>query len=541
MDASNIQVDVSKSTTSVAQNNNAPSYSSALLGCNGSNKANNVVQQSANLPITEAQQQNAKLIKSSPPDITSQATNALVTKAFLPDVTAQASITTDGYQNSNSHPTDDSGSSTPQPQIAAELCKDDSGYHDFTLMSNEYDNRTGGSAMQDVEAFNQNDSISSATGAQSGSQNTCYFIDDTRAVAIALNEKAYNNYSGNGNDNVMSMSTSDIDNDTSANVPAVTILGRGETPVADWSSKCDGLEFGGPINEDLLSMEYLKPYDIDQHSYNSGIQPRDSYYQEVMVAKANNCNIGMEQSYEGKVNERIVYETQQCIVSQDITQGNIPLPDMDRAIISFGECPNQEISLVPDVNASQINPHVFDADNNELNNGQNANDKRNSDYGRYSNTCDMPAGLEYNSNIRYSGEGFNQDNAGNIMTAQSVTSASTNSSEENYPQSVPLNNELNDFSATNWASQIDNGVSADDEKRPESFLEANLLYSAAAINEANKVNYNYQEILSFVSNSWEKVEKELMSGAGGKYYYSRSVPNNKNTSNIAKLNNVQKH
>jgi hypothetical protein len=105
-------------------------------------------------------------------------------------------------------------------------------------------------------------------------------------------------------------------------------------------------------------------------------------------------------------------------------------------------------------------------------------------------------------------------------------------------------NKLNDYSATNWyhqleSLQIENETSHGEDQQSSPFIEGNLVYnSTAAINEANnKVNYNYQEILSFVSNSWQQVEKELTSGAKVNYYYSNSASTNKAKSNIAKLNN----
>ena len=523
-----------------------------MLGSNNCHKANsnipnkNVKQSSAKLPMTAQLQQKAILIDSNPPDITAQATNILKTQAPLPDVTAQTSKKADCNENANGDSIDDSGTCIPPPTTTADMCRDDSGYHDSVPISNEYEDGATVAVMQQMNTSYQNDSVSSLTENQSGPQNSRFFVDDNKAVAIVLSEEAYNNNnnSGNNGNTVINMHPVDMDNDSSTNVPAVTILGRGETPVADWSSRCDGLEFGGPINEDLLSMEYMTPYNMNSHDFNNCIQPHDSYYQEVMVVKPNNGNIAMDTSFQNEVNEHIIYGAQQGIASRNIPQqGNISLPDMDRAIISFGECPEQNNGLVSNMIASsQITPHVFNADSNELTNSQDANDnKRNPEsYQKYPNTCGMSAGLEYNSNIRFTGEGLAQDGSGNMMATQSIASVSTNSSEENYPQSVPLNTELNDYSATNWANEMENEESADDEKQSESFLEANLLYNPSAIGEANKVNYNYQEILSFVSNSWEKVEKELVSGAKGKYYYSRSVPN-KNTSNIAKLNNVQKH
>ena len=138
------------------------------------------------------------------------------------------------------------------------------------------------------------------------------------------------------------------------------------------------------------------------------------------------------------------------------------------------------------------------------------------------------------------------EHGNNVRSSHSVTSISPSSLEENDPRSVPLSNELNDFSATKWAHQvesfqIESETSHGEGQQSSPFIEGSLVYnSTAAINEANnKVNYNYQEILSFVSNSWQQVEKELTSGAPGKCYYSKSGSNN---SNIAKLNNnVQKH
>jgi hypothetical protein len=252
--------------------------------------------------------------------------------------------------------------------------------------------------------------------------------------------------------------------------------------------------------------------------------------------------------------EHITYKTQQCMAIQNVAQDEqIPLPDMDRAIVSFGESLEHANKMESGINSSsQAAIQTFGTDSNELNNIQDPNDKMHKDreahYEIYENLEPMNlSGLNSNTNLNYS-EALPEHVTGNIMS-HSVTSISPNSLEENDPQSVPLNNELNDYSATNWphqleSLQIENETSHGEDQQSSPFIEGNLVYnSTAAINEANnKVNYNYQEILSFVSNSWQQVEKELTSGAPGKYYYSRSVSNNKNNSNIAKLNNnVQKH
>lgn len=240
------------------------------------------------------------------------------------------------------------------------------------------------------------------------------------------------------------------------------------------------------------------------------------------------------------------------MVIQDVAQeGPIPLPDMDKAIVSFGESLEHANKINAGINSSSQAALQTGTDTNELN-IQDLNDKMRKDgephYERYENSESTNlSGLKINTNLKYS-ERLPEDGTGNI-SLHSVTSISPNSIEETDPQSVPLiNNELNDFSATNWANQvesfqIDNEPSHGEDQKSSPFIEGNLVYnSTAAINEANnKVNYNYQEILSFVSNSWQQVEKELTSGAG-KYYYSKSVSNNKNNSSIAKLNNnVQKH
>jgi hypothetical protein len=197
-----------------------------------------------------------------------------------------------------------------------------------------------------------------------------------------------------------------------------------------------------------------------------------------------------------------------------------------------------------EITSSQVAHHAFDTDHNELNHSLNPNDNMGSDrdicYEKYEDSVTQLSELKINTNDKYSEGVFSQVNTGNMAT-QSITSISPNSSEENDRQSVPFN-ELNDFSATNWANevekfQMENEVSPGDDQQSASFLEANLLYNTTtSINEANKVNYNYQEILSFVSNSWQKMEKELTSGTKGKYYYSKS-----NKTNSKLNNNVQKH
>ena len=101
-------------------------------------------------------------MKPSPPDITAQTTNIRKDKAPLPDVTAQASKAAAGYEN-NDHLASDSGCDTPKPIIATDVCKDDSGYHDILPISNDYDDQIAGSAGREMDTYNQNDSISSAT------------------------------------------------------------------------------------------------------------------------------------------------------------------------------------------------------------------------------------------------------------------------------------------------------------------------------------------------------------------------------------------
>ena len=546
----------STNVASVAQGNGTqtmPSYSKALLGNKSSQKANgnqpSKHTKMSNLPATPQQQQNVMLIDANPPDITVQAKKSLKPRSSLPDVTAQAPTSTEYNISVNSTPNRDSGTNSPSCIATTNLSSIETPPYTNTVdVTDEYKEGIITPAMQQKNSI-LHDTISPATFVQSSSPSSCFFVDDNRAVAIVLSERAYNNsYPNNTDGQNVNVGTANIGNEQHSSVPAVTILGRGDTPVADWSSRCDGLEFGGPINEDLLSMDYATPYNVTHQVISNYIQPHDSYYQEMLVTNVNS-NMSMDPVCTNGNSEHITYKRPQCMVIQDMAQdGPIPLPDMDKAIVSFGESLEHANKMDYGINSSSQAAHqTSGTDSNELN-IQDPNDNMRRDgethYESYENSESVNlSGLSINTNLKYS-----EDGTGNI-SSHSVTSISPNSIEENDPHNVPLNNELNDFSATNWAHQvesfqIENEQSHGEDQQSSPFIEGNLVYnSTAAINEANnKVNYNYQEILSFVSNSWQQVEKELTSGAPGKYYYSKSVSNNKNNSSIAKLNNnLQKH
>ena len=154
-------------------------------------------------------------------------------------------------------------------------------------MMEVYQDDNSNSIIQHTNAINLNDSVSS-TCTKAGPLTACCFVDDNKTVAIVLTEKAYNggctvNQIGSNADVNVHVDSSTDDHALSA--PAVTIFGRGETPVADWFSRCDGLEFGGPINEDLLSMDYSVPININQGETNSiHLDPMESiYYQEMQL------------------------------------------------------------------------------------------------------------------------------------------------------------------------------------------------------------------------------------------------------------------
>jgi len=547
----------STNIASVAQGNGTqtmPSYSKALLGHKSSQNANgnqpSKDMKMSNLPATPLQQQNAMLIDVNPPDITVQANNSFNSRSSLPDVTAQAPTSTECNISVNSTPKRNSGTNSPSHCIATMNLSsiETPPYTDAVDVTDVYKEGINTRAMQQENSI-LHDTISSATFVQSSSPSSCFFVDDNRAVAIVLSERAYNNsYTVNNDGQNVNVGAASIGTEKQSSVPAVTILGRGDTPVADWSSRCDGLEFGGPINEDLLSMDYATPYNMEHPVINNYIQPHDSYYQEMLVTNVTS-NMSMDPLCTNGNSEHITYKSPQCMVIQDVVQGGqIPLPDMDKAIVSFGESLEHANNMDSGINpSSQAALHTSGTDSNELN-IQDPNDNISkageTHYERYENTESAKlSGLNINTNLKYS-----EDGTGNI-SSHSVTSISPNSIEENDPHCVPLNNELNDFSATNWAHQvesfqIENEPSHGEDQQSSPFIEGNLVYnSTAAINEANnKVNYNYQEILTFVSNSWQQVEKELTSGAPGKYYYSKSVSNNKNNSSIVKLNNnLQKH
>ena len=544
--------DSSTNTATVAYSNSAPtipSYSSALLGHNNNHQVISdhppkYVQPISNLPVTPPQQQNVMLTASNPPDITVQFTNSssqLKAQASLPDVTAQASTSADGNISVNSTPNGDSGSNTPPPYFSStEINSINSpSFPKMIPVADIYQEGFTIPAMQQGNSGGVNEPLSSETNIQVGSPTSCFFVDDNRAVAIVLSERAYNNsYNINDDGQNVDISMKDNGNEQHANVPAVTILGRGETPVADWSSRCDGLEFGGPINEDLLSMDYSTHFNIN-HEVINFVDPHDSsYYQEIQVPEGNS-NLEMGALCKNGDNEQIAYETPQCIISNDSHQERqLPLPDMDEAIVSFGECLEQATPINSGAEpSSQIAPHTFNTDDNELND-QDPNDKMRSDKNICYEEYERPGSpnslaLKINTYVD--------------VAQQSTISVSPNSSEGKNPHSVPLSNELDDFSATNWANEIAEKVQMEADPsqgvdEPSSFIQGNLVYNAnAECNETNsKVNYNYQEILSFVSNSWQQVEKELTAGANVNYYHSNAEPNNKANSSIVKLNkNVQ--
>ena len=492
------------------------------------------------------------LTDSNPPDITVQVTNALNAQSSLPDVTAQTPVSVDCNASADYTPNGDSMSDSPPPYFSADVnnIDDNASYANVASAANLYQEDFASPVMQHGNTSMINDQVSPAGYAQVDSPNTCFYVDDNRAVAIVLSESAYNNnYAVNNHEQTMNIGTVD-DIDPNVNVPAVTILGRGETPVADWSSRCDGLEFGGPVNEDLLSMDYVPSFDMEPQVINF-IQPDEAGYQAMGMENVHTNAIGGS-SREIVVSEHNMYVNQQCIATQEMPRKeDRALPDIDGAILSFGESFEQNNHRDLGVKAStQVVSHTFDTNENELSNGQDSMENMRNVKNTYlknekSGSCDLLA-FQVNANAEPCEEKLTQDSAKNRNNAsQSITPASINSCEENISVGVPLNDELNDFSATNWANevakkfQLETESSHSDDPQSSSFIEANLTYDTnAAINEANsKATYNYQEILSFVSNSWQQMEKELTSGTKGKYYYSKSGSNNKPNSSIAKLNN----
>ena len=547
----------SSPSTSISSTNNpavshsisAPiqSYSSALVGHSTnyhvmSDEPAEQGQQIPNISMSSSDQENAMLTVSNPPDITAQVTNVLKVQASLPDVTAQAPT------NASSTPNGDSGSSTPPAYLSTEDINsiDSSSFPKIIPVEVIHANNFQPPAMQSINRSSY-DSLTSTLNLQTDSTTSCIFVDDSRDVAIVLNETAYNNsYNISDHGRHVDSLKEDNSNEQKDKVPAVTILGRGETPVADWSSRCDGLEFGGPINEDLLSMNFSTNSNLNQETMNY-IEPHNSpYYQEIPVAEENsNMTIG-EFCNDGN-NVGVTYDTSQYTISNNShPEIQLPLPDMDEAIVSFGECFEQATPLSSGVEpSSQLSPHNVNK-NNELSNGPNQDQMRsdkNICYERYQKPG-MPniPGKKMDS-VKYPAVASNQNGSGNVDIAKESI-ISDNLSEGSCSNAVPLNNETDKFSASNWAEEVDDQVNIEGEastpvEEPASGMQDNLACKRKAeITEINnKVNYNYQEILSFVSNSWQQVEKQLTSGRKANYYYSNSKSNNKANTSIAKANN----
>ena len=548
----NAGADSSNNKTQVAQRNSAPtvpSYSSALLGHNNNHfSANqpNQLKQTPNPPVETAFVQNEMLIESNPPDITVEASNVLKTQASLPDVTAQAPFVIDCTERYITMSNEDSESNAVHNFNSLDPnAMENSVNHSVVSATDEYTEGFDGPAMQINN--NHDDSIPSTMHVENNSPSSCFYVDENKDVAIVLNETAYYSYATSETKGLdLSISTENITNDIESTVPAVTILGRGETPVADWSSKCDGLEFGGPVNEDLLSMEYVTPVDI-RHQMNNYIQPHEPFYQPMVITNVNNTGAAINQSNEIENNETLAFETDQINNQNAYQEEQVPLPAIDGAILSFGECLEQGTVIDP----FEIDEQNLDTNNTELNINHGPSNKlfKDNDISFTNASYTNLSMLKVNTDIQYSEAMCENPTKNAENSALSLHSISPNSSEENNPQYVPLNNELDNFSATKWANQVNEKLNLEtelpviDQTQSSSFIENNMVYNAnPAITDANnKVNYNYQEILSFVSNSWQQMEKELTSGAKGKYYYSKAASNNKPNSGIAKFNNsVQK-
>jgi hypothetical protein len=204
----------------------------------------------------------------------------------------------------------------------------------------------------------------------------------------------------------------------------------------------------------------------------------------------------------------------------------IPLPDMDDAIVSFG---------APNMNAP---PHALNINQKELITEV-----------EYTEESSVKNSFEEQPDEILSNPGFQIDADEDGKTPPmklEVTNKNLPSRSTAYSQSPGFSeknnfncNNNNDasmtnldyYAATNWANQaaetgrIDTAIELSVENQP-----------AYYIPNSNKVNFNYQDILKFVSSGWSKVEKELMSDSGNAVnYYS---PNNNNTPSAANPNST---
>ena len=97
----------------------------------------------------------------------------------------------------------------------------------------------------------------------------------------------------------------------------------------------------------------------------------------------------------------------------------------------------------------------------------------------------------------------------------------------------PKKKETN-FMTDQRAANVNTEVKVKDNQHIQHEIYRNTVYEEGPVSKSNtvKVNYNCQEILSFVSNSWQKVENELASGTNIFYYSS-------NTDKITNTNKKQ--
>merc|ERR1712018_27226 len=266
-------------------------------------------------------------------------------QASLPDVSAQAPFVIDCSERDITMSYEDSENNSVQPLHSHDPnAMENSVNHSVVSATDEYSEGFDGPAMQINN--NHDDSIPSTMHVETNSPSSCFYVDENKDVAIVLNETAYYSYATSETKGLdLSLSTENITNHIESTVPAVTILGRGETPVADWSSKCDGLELGGPVNEDLLSMKYVTPIDI-RHQINNYIQPHEPFYQHMVITNVN-TGLAINQSNEIENNETLAFETDQINNQNAYQEEQVPLPAIDGAILSFGECLEQETVIDP--------------------------------------------------------------------------------------------------------------------------------------------------------------------------------------------------
>ena len=206
---------------------------------------------------------------------------------------------------------------------------------------------------------------------------------------------------------------------------------------------------------------------------------------------------------------------------------------MDEAIVSFGEC-LEEMTPTDSGSAFTLAPQNYDTGDNELRDDaedQVESGTISSDKNYCSEKYDMlgsssPSLFKIKLNNVKSSTATSQPEAtGNVDICENSPDA---------PQEKNINN-LDGFAATNWADEVAEKVQFETEgpiepQTPSTFIPGNMYNSnvSSSIESNSKVNYNYQEILDFVNNSWNQVkEKKLSSGASVNYHASNSVANNK--------------